>query len=73
MRKPIAISISERSSGPLNIVVLCDDGSIWYKKLGQDYKWIRQPDIPQDDVDNSKPVSLGGVGVYSQPYSVVPI
>ncbi len=43
IREPIQVSFGEDE-----IIALCNDGTIWYKRIGNDnFKWVRQPDIPQ--------------------------
>lgn len=44
MRKPINVSVTE-----INIIAICDDGSIWEHFND---KWTRLPDIPQDEQED---------------------
>lgn len=45
-RKAVQLSVTTNSYDTTQIIVLCDDGSIW--KSGHNQQWLRMPDIPQD-------------------------
>ncbi|WP_410685703.1 hypothetical protein [Avibacterium paragallinarum] len=51
MRK--IIQICSNSTGPYgsneSLFALCDDGSVWGLSEALDCRWIRVPDVPQDE------------------------
>lgn len=63
MRKIIQISFGQshidakRTAG--NIVVLCDDGTVWMTSLHQLGAWLEVPNVPQTGANEWKPPALG--------------
>lgn len=44
------------------VLALCDDGSVWnleWDRLENIAKWVQEPDIPQDEVVESKLTKTG--------------
>lgn len=41
-----------------SLFALCNDGSVWWNSSEPGWEWQRLPDIPQDESEQMKPLTL---------------